>query len=250
MHVLNLPAYNSVVLLDSDVDSDTLGLKDIDSNPDLLTGWIDYPTLLGQLANFSATVAVPTASTSAVVFPMPPFLNIATSGRTDGNGNAADFSYQFLDENEVAPSYLQTVDAFFNQTFVNRTRDQSSDVLLDGPPTPLSQEIFLDYFKGLIRGAVHELLVTMQSAGMTSSPLDKLFIGAVAAPTPGAQTRFQGLAGQMSSALRGGVRLPYVDGLTVPGGPAPRRRPIRCLRCCGRSFRPGVLPPATATRSR
>ena len=220
MHVLNLPAYNSVVLLDSDVDSDTLGLKDIDSNPDLLTGWIDYPTLLGQLANFSATVAVPTASTSAVVFPMPPFLNIATSGRTDGKGNAADFSYQFLDENEVTPSYLQTVDAFFNQTFVNRTRDQSSDVLLDGPPTPLSQEIFLDYFKGLIRGAVHELLVTMQSAGMTSSPLDKLFIGAVAAPTPGAQTRFQGLAGQMSSALRGGVRLPYVDGLTMPGGPA------------------------------
>ncbi|WP_144379265.1 hypothetical protein [Mesorhizobium amorphae] len=148
---------------------------------------------------------------------MPPFLNIATSGRADGNGNAQDLSYQFQAQNPVSQSYLQTVDAYFSQLFVNQTSNPSSANAGSGT-TPLSQEIFLDYFKGLIRGAVHELLVTMQNSGLTSSPLDKLFMAAVAAPTPGAQTRFQGLAGQMSSALRGGVRLPYTAGLTVPGG--------------------------------
>lgn len=219
MRALNLAAYNSVVLLDFDPDTNTPGLKDIDSEPDVLTGWIDYPTLLSQLANFSATLAVPTDPAKACVFPMPPFLNMATSGRTDGNGNAQDLSYQFQSQNPVSQSYLQTVDAYFNQLFVNQTSDPATFAAGAGT-TPLSQEIFLDYFKGLIRGAVHELLVTMQDAGLTSSPLDKLFMAAVAAPTPGAQTRFQGLAGQMSSALRGGVRLPYTAGLTVPGGAA------------------------------
>lgn len=219
MHALNLAAYDSEVLLEFDPASGTLGLKDLDSDPDALTGWIDYPTLLGQLANFSATLATPTANAKATVFPMPPFLNVATSGRTDGNGNAQDLSYQFQAQNLVSQSYLQTVDAYFNQLFVNQTSNSSS-ANSGSSTTPLSQEIFLDYFKGLIRGAVHELLVTMQNAGLTSSPLDKLFIAAVAAPTPGAQTRFQGLAGQMSSALRGGVRLPYTAGLTVPGGAA------------------------------
>ncbi|WP_095088477.1 hypothetical protein [Mesorhizobium sophorae] len=216
MHALNLPAYNSVVLLEFDSSSGTPGLKDIDSEPDALTAWIDYPTLLSQLANFSATLAAPTGKAKACVFPMPPFLNMATTGRTDGNGNAQDLSYQFLAQNLVSQTYLQAVDTYFNQLFVNQTSNPTSVNDSDGT-TPLSQEIFLDYFKGLIRGAVHELLVTMQDAGLTSSPLDKLFMAAVAAPTPGAQTRFQGLAGQMSSALRGGVRLPYTAGLTVPG---------------------------------
>jgi len=219
MRALNLPAYNSVVLLEFDSGSGTPGLKDFDSEPDALTGWLDYPTLLGQFANFSATLAVPTGIAKATVFPMPPFLNLATSGRTDGNGNAQDISYQFQAQNPVSQSYLQTVDAYFNQLFVNQTANPPTADPTGGT-TPLSQEIFVDYFKGLIRGAVHELLVTMQDAGLTSSPLDKLFMAAVAAPTPGAQTRFQGLAGQMSSALRGGVRLPYTPGLTVPGGTA------------------------------
>ncbi|WP_095197979.1 hypothetical protein [Mesorhizobium carmichaelinearum] len=219
MHALNLPAYNSVVQLEFDPASGALGLKDIDSDPDALTGWLDYPTVLSQLANFSATLSVPTSPTKASVFPMPPFLNLATTGRTDGNGNAQEFAYQFQSKNPVSQTYLQAVDTYFNQLFVNQTSNPGS-ANPTGGTTPLSQEIFLDYFKGLIRGAVHELLVTMQDAGLTSSPLDKLFTAAVAAPTPGAQTRFQGLAGQMSSAFRGGVRLPYTDGLTVPGGTA------------------------------
>lgn len=229
MHALNLPAYNSVVQLELDPQTGIPGLKDIDSEPDLLTGWIDYPTLLSQLANFKATVAVPTGSASACVFPMPPFLNIATTGRTDSNGQADDFSYQFLAQNLVSQTYLQAVDTYFNQLFVNQTAGSTSAAPTGGA-TPLSQEIFLDYFKGLIRGAVHELLVTMQTAGLTSSPLDKLFVAAVAAQTPGAQTRFQGLAGQMSSALRGGVRLPYTSGLTVPGGaPSTTTNPLFAL---------------------
>jgi hypothetical protein len=219
LNALGLSVYNSAVTLDQ--------LKEIDSpppeGPNPLTDWIDYPTLLGQLANFQGTVAVPgqgqpapkqPVQLYASAFPMLPFLNLATKGRPGG-----DLAYQFLSKNAVPQSYIATVDAYFNQTFVNQTPNGAMQAMLAAPAdvtTPLIQEIFLDYFKGLIRGAVHELLVTLQQSGETSSALDKLFIGAV-----GAQ-RFMALAGQMSSAARGGVRLPYLSGLTLPDGTTPK----------------------------
>ncbi len=228
MNALNLPAYNSTVLLVGDPTKNTLGLKDIDSLPDLLTGWIDYPTVLSQLALFQGTVKIPKKDPNdpngqvyyATAFPMPPFLKLATNGRLDETGKAADLAYQFLTQNPVPASYLQTVDNYFNQLFVNRTSGSSHEPMLKaralaGALTPLDQEIFLDYFKGLIRGAVHELLVTLQDSGNSEAALDTLFMGAV-----GAQ-RIRALAGQMSSIARGGVRLPYIDGLTVPGGSPP-----------------------------
>jgi hypothetical protein len=228
MHALSLKAYNSTVLLVGDPSKGTLGLKDIDSLPDLLTGWIDYPTLLSQLALFQGSIALKTQKNPndkdgtwyAALFPMPPFLNIATAGRLDQTGKAADISYQFLSQNLVDASYIEQVDEYFNKMFVNRTSGSSHQQMLqaralDATKTPLCQEIFLDYFKGLIRGAVHELLVTLQDLNESQAALDTLFIGAV-----GAQ-RIKALAGQMSSAARGGVRLPFVQGLTVPGTAPP-----------------------------
>lgn len=223
MHALNLPAYNSVVPLGG--PGNPFGLWDIDRLPDQLTGWIDYPTLLGQLALFQGTVQIPKKNANdpngtvyyATTFPMPPFLTLATKGRLDPNG-APDFGYQFSDKNRVSADYLKAVDEYFNKMFVNQTSESSHQQMLaaraaEDSNTPLGQEIFLDFFKGLIRGAVHELLVTLQKSGNNQAPLDTLFIGAV-----GAQ-RFRALAGQMASTLRGGVRLPSTSGLTVPDGP-------------------------------
>ncbi|MFN3657259.1 MAG: hypothetical protein ACK4UO_08405 [Pseudolabrys sp.] len=219
MHALDLPSYDSVVWQDGDPTTGRIGLKDTDSAPELLTGWIDYPTVIAQLGNFKGTVAVPTQSTHATVFPMPPFLNIATTGRTL-NGQPADFSYQFQAQNSVPLSYLQQVDTYFNQLFVNQQQNPPSARMLLETTAPLTQEIFLDFFKGLIRGAVHQLLVTMQNQDLESARLTDLFSAIAGAPSPTAQSLYQQLAGQMSSALRGGLRLPYTAGMTVPGGPA------------------------------
>ena len=233
VHALGLPAYNSIVWLDSDPSTNRIGLKDLDSEPDLLTGWLDYPTLLAQLALFQASVAVPQGTAGqqfyATAFPMPPFLELTTTGRLDQSGKPANLAYVFAQQSPVPASYLQTVDDYFNQLFVNQTSASSHARLLAArasadATTPLIQEIFLDYFKGLIRGAVHELLVTLQDADTASSPLDALFMGAV-----GAQ-RIKALAGQMSSVSRGGVRLPFVSGQTVPGGTAlPTTNPLYAL---------------------
>jgi len=219
MHALNLPSYDAVVTLNFDTATNTPGLIDIDSEPALLTGWIGYADVLGQLANFAGTVALPTADAKACVFPMPPFLTVTTKGRMVG-GVAADISYQFQAQNAVPQSYLSQVDTYFNQLFVNQTQGPPPALARDDALTPLSQEIFLDYFKGLIRGAVHQLLVTMQNQGMTSAKLTDLFSAVAGAPEPTAQSLYQQLAGQMSSAFRSGVRLPYTPGLTVPGGTA------------------------------
>ncbi len=226
MHALGLKAYNSPVPLVG-ADQNTLGLKDIDSMPDLLTGWIDYPTLLSQLALFQGSIGVPQKNPKdpngtvyhATTFPMPPFLTLTTKGRLGPGGAAEDFGYQFLTKNPVSVDYLKAVDEYFNTMFVNRTSDSSHEPMfraraVANTTTPLSQEILLDYFKGLIRGAVHELLVMLQNSGNSQAPLDTLFIGAV-----GAQ-RIKALAGQMASVVRGGVRLPYTSGLTVPDGQA------------------------------
>ncbi len=227
IHALGLSGYNAEVPLDSDPQSGTIGLKDIDSAPEMLTGWIDYDAVLGQLANFAGTLAVPHYPVDVHVYvagmPMLPFLTLSTKGRTDGSGNAAELDYQFASKNAVPASYLKTVNDYFNQLFVNRTSDSSHALMLaalDDTPTPLSQEILLDYFKGLIRAAVHQLLVTLQDLNakdptVTQAPLDMLFRQAVGAG------RFQALAGQMSSVIRGGVRLPDTAGLTLPDSSAP-----------------------------
>lgn len=217
MHAMNLPSYDAEVWLESDPASGRIGMRDIDSTPDLLTDWLDYPTLLTQLANFKANVASPAKDASATAFPMPPFLNIATSGRTL-NGAAADFSYQFQSQNVVPLSYLQAVDTYFNQLFVNQTQNAPTARMLMEASAPLTQEIFLDYFQGLIRGAVHQLLVTMQNQNLEKAKLTDLFCAVAGAPNPTDQSLYQQLAGQMSSALRGGLRLPYTQGMTLPYG--------------------------------
>jgi len=210
INALNLPAYNATVT-EEELDA-------LDQNPNALLGGIDYYALLEQLGNFTATVTVPTATVpttaSATVFPMPPFLQIQTNGRQEG-GQAADFDYQFSSKNPVDQNYLATVDAYFNQLFVNQT--SAAPTLLaaeDVTQVPLTQEIFADYFTGLIRGAVHQLLQTIQNEGLTSSPLDQLIRATVGAGG------FVTAAGQMSSQFRSGARLPYTEGLTIPGGHA------------------------------
>jgi large repetitive protein len=242
VQALNLPAYNSTVWLESDPNSGRIGLRDIDQEPDLLTGWIDYDAILGQLALFNeATLAAPDLSQLgqlyATIFPMPPFLNLETKGRLSPTGSAEEFNYQFQSKNPVPPSYVQQIDTYFNQLFVNRTSPSSHVGMFEARAqdsgTPLVQEIFLDYFKGLIRATVHQLLVSLENLGDPSSPLDALFIKAVAGPQSGppAPGRMGGVAGQMASIARGGVRLPTLgQSFTIPdGSPQPTTNPLYAL---------------------
>lgn len=204
-------------------------LDGLDQSPELLVDWIDYPSLLVQLANFQVGITVPSSNTptqvSATPFPMFPFLQLATNGRLDGNSKPADLSYQFSSKNQVPQTYLDDVEAQFKQLFVNQTQPGSNPALAapEDVDIPLSQEIFLDYFTGLIRGAVHQLLQTMQNNPVPGDPtntwqLDQLIMKAVGSGL------FASLAGQVSSMFRGGVRLPTATGvtLTVPDGMQPQ----------------------------
>lgn len=193
----------------------------MDQDPDELVGWIDYPTLLAQLAVFNTTtLTTPDQNQPKQVygatFPMPPFLNVQTTGRLNAQGQADDLNFVYQTRNVVDGTYIAEVDAYFNQLFVNQESGGTGGTLLaaETTTTPLVQEIFLNYFTGLVRGGVHGILQAMQNNGTTSGTAQQLILAAVA------DGQMKGLAGQMSSSFRGGVRLPYTAGLTVPGGAA------------------------------
>lgn len=198
---------------------DQAALSALDQNPDILLAGIDYQALLAELAVFSAaSVAVPDeprgTTVSAATFPMPPFLNIKTDGRMV-DGAAADLDYVFASKNIVSPAYLAEVNSYFNQLFVNQSNEGESTLAAvrgTEATVPLVQEIFYDYLTGLIRGGVHQLLETMQNGDLQSPAIDVLILDSVKAGL------FASLSGQMSSSFRGGARLPYTAGLTVPGG--------------------------------
>ncbi|OYY91519.1 MAG: hypothetical protein B7Y45_02885 [Sphingomonas sp. 28-66-16] len=202
---------------------DQTTLSDLDQHPDVLLAGIDYAALLAELAVFSAaSLFVPDepkgSTVSAATFPMFPFLNIKTSGRLMG-GAAADLDFVYASKNPVTKAYITEVDAYFNQLFVNQSGESGAmAALYDQAPadatTPLVQEIFYDYLTGLIRGGVHALLETMQNGQLATATVDALILESVKAGL------FASLSGQMSSSFRGGARLPYTAGLTVPSGTA------------------------------
>lgn len=222
MQALSLQNPQSPVTLDA--------MTQIDQHPDELVDWIDYPTLLEQLSVFAMAASVATAPAGttlyAASFPMPGFLTLVTKGRQSG-GAAADFNYRFDANNLVSQTYLDQVAADFDQLYVNQTAGTQTGNLAEpaATTTPLVQAMFLEYFKGLIRGAVHELVQTLQGPPATKSmALDSLFIATVAAGG------FASLSGLMSSMFRSGLRLPYTAGLTVPGAtPANDYNPFYAL---------------------
>ncbi len=212
---LTLPGWNFTVT--------ETQLAALDQTPEALIGLIDYPTLLSQLSVFGATtVAVPQAPAGttlyASTYPMPPFFNMKTNGRMSGT-TPDDLDYVFSTKNNVPATYITMVDDYFNQMFVNQEGASSGGALTAtlaaaDETIPLIQEIFLNYFTGLIRGAVHQLLQTIQNLGVPQAAINTLISTAVG------NGLFASLGGQMSSSFRGGARLPYTAGLTVPGGTA------------------------------
>ncbi|HMB93731.1 MAG TPA: hypothetical protein VKP65_22960, partial [Rhodothermales bacterium] len=193
-------------------------LNVLDQTPETLVDWIDYGALLEELAVFKAAVTVPTADPGDTLygtpFPMPPFVQLKTDGRLDSSDKPDDLDFAFSSKNNVPERYIEEVDAYFNQLFVNQTQSVAPQTLSADANIPLIQSVFLNYFKGLIRGGVHQLLETMQNEDLQSAKINELIPKAVGAG------QFASLSGQMSSSFRGGVRLPYTDGLTVPGGDA------------------------------
>ncbi|MFL6257219.1 MAG: hypothetical protein ACJ74T_19600 [Pyrinomonadaceae bacterium] len=200
-------------------------LTALDSDPTLpLVNWIDYDSLIGQLAVFKVTVSNANAPAgtqlNATAFPMFPFLNLQTKGRLKST-TPDELNYQFLSQNPVSQTYIEQLQEFFNQLYVNQTQGSSNQNLKAIPEdttTPLVQEIFLDYFTGLIRGGVHQLLQTMQDLqAQQGTPLAPMALDQLIQTAIGGKY-FASLAGQMSSSFRGGLRLPYAAGMTVPGG--------------------------------
>jgi hypothetical protein len=209
MNAFQLPAYDSTI--------EQAQLSAIDQTPDELVGFLTYELLLQQLAVFAqTTITVPSSSAptnvSAATFPMPPFLEVATVGRLNGSNQPNELIYTFDGQNVVSSSYLQEVQEYFNQLFLNSLQSETPDAptaLLD-TTVPFAQQVFLEYFTGLIRSGVHALLQTMENAKQDAAPLDQVFCAAVGS------TSFAALGGQMSSMFRGGARLPYTAGLTIP----------------------------------
>lgn len=207
-------------------------VKALDEHPEHLVGWIDYPSLLAQLQNFQATIYTPSTDTEndrneahATVFPMLPFLRLQTEGRLDGSGKADDLDYTFAEKNPVDRAYLDELQAYFDQLFVNQAgASAGSGFSAYAAAEPLVQWIFVDYFTGLIRGAVHQLLGTMEDDQLDEANLDELILKAVG------KGRFATLAAQTSSTFRGGARLPFLQGMTVPGGaPQATTNPLYAL---------------------
>ena len=210
----------------------TLGeLTLLDQNPEKLVGWIDYSALLAELAVFAqAEVTFPTKPTNGTelngtVFAMPPFLHIATNGRLNASKQADDLDFTYSSKNGVTQAYVDSVSNAFNQLFVNQEQSSNgNEDLTAGTKVPLSEVVFVNYFTGLVRSGVHELLVAPQNSGKESEAVNALIIQSVGTGT------FASLAGQMSSSFRGGLRFPYTDGLTVPGGtPLPTTNPLYAL---------------------
>ena len=126
IHALGLSGYNAEVPLQtSDPQSGTIGLKDIDSEPEMLTGWIDYDAVLGRSPISPERSRRPELPGGHECLRRrhadAPFLTLSTKGRTNGKGTAAELDYQFASKNAVPASYLKTVNDYFNQLFVNRT---------------------------------------------------------------------------------------------------------------------------------
>jgi len=223
-------------------------LARLDQEPTVLVGWVDYPTLLSALKVFTVSILTPASDkptqASATVFPMFPFLQIATQGRLDSQKRPDDLQYVFASKNPVSEQYIQdTLQTYFNQLFVNQGAPAGSNGLASmDTTTPLAQEIFLDYFQGLLRGAVHSLLQTMEDADLPRSPVDQLILKAVSAQ------QFANLAGQMSSYFRGGLRLPYAPGMTTPGGaPQTGTNPLYAL--LWQEFPVGTLSPIPSAQA-
>ncbi|CAM2069755.1 hypothetical protein SCOR_30550 [Sulfidibacter corallicola] len=193
-------------------------LTTLDSEPDVLVGWITYDDLIDQLKNFTITLMMPPQpaqgdTLNGATFPVFPFLNLKTSGRLDGQGNKDDFDYTFSSKNLVSDQFIDEIDEYFSQLLVNQFSDSDNQkTAMADTSTPLAQVVFLNYFTGLVRGGVHQLLETLQNEGSESSPIDTLIQKAVGTG------QFANLAGQMSGYFRGGPRLPFTQGLTIPTG--------------------------------
>jgi hypothetical protein len=161
-------------------------LSAIDQTPDQLVGFLNYSLLLQQLAVFTGSQVTVLNGTAGVAynatsFPMPPFTQFATSGRLDGNSKPADLSFVFAANNLVSQTYLDEVDAYLNQLFVNQTQGDTKQLAAAAAPANilLSQQIFLEYFAGLIRSGVHLLLQTIEDANQDSQNLDQLICAPV-----------------------------------------------------------------------
>jgi|GEM_PF-2361484 len=198
-------------------------LQVLDQEPEWLTGGLSYQILEQQLGqNFQVAitdVGTPSAAgddeeeKNASVFPMIPFLRLVTDGRLNGSGDPDDLDYVFDTKNPVSEEYVEvTLQAWFDQLLVNTSADEPVDAVSSEALQPLAEALFTEYFRGVVRSGIDQIVQMMQDRDLTEGSLQDLVETAVG------YGYFRDLAGSMANNFRHGLRLPTPDGATAPPG--------------------------------
>lgn len=226
-------ALNAALGLQSwDAEITTEQIDGLNQNPDLLVGGLNYNILLSGLGNmFKLSVdslkpddgsqrAEDKDEVYATIFPMPPFLTLATKGRD------TELNYTFSDKSQVSQNWIDTtLRAYFEELYTNITTDPGDQALATLPDTdvPLVQSMFLDWFQALVRSTVNGLLTQMQNDDTTSGKLSDIYLAAVQSG------QIRTVAGQMAQFFRSGLRLPKTGGMQVPDGTLQATNPLYAL---------------------
>ncbi|MFW2543896.1 hypothetical protein ACN2XU_14740 [Primorskyibacter sp. 2E107] len=220
----NLPSWDAEIT-QKDVNS-------LNQSPEHLVGGLTYDVLLQGLGKmFTLNVTNPPAAPAgmaaeekedkyATIFPMPPFLTLATKGRD------TELSYKFSSKSNVSKSWINTtLQDYFNELYTNITSPAGDAALAEvaDDTVPLGQSMFLDWFQAVVRSALNAVLTQMQNDETESGKLSDIYLAAVKSG------EMRKVAGQMAQFFRSGLRLPKTEGMEVPDGPLAETNPLYAL---------------------
>ncbi len=197
-------------------------INGLNQHPDLLVGGLTYDALLAGLGQMFTLdiVSLPADDGSvadaekenkyATVFPMPPFLSLATAGRD------TDLSYVFSSKSNVSQNWVDTtLQTYFSELYTNTaTSGAGNQALAQAADTtvPLTQMMFVDWFHAAIRASLNGVLTQMQNADTQSGKLSDIYLASVKSG------EIRNVAGQMAQYFRSGLRLPQTAGMELPAG--------------------------------
>lgn len=205
----------------------------LNQHPDLLVGGLSYDALLTGLGKMFTldVISLPADDGSltdaqkedkyATVFPMLPFLKLATSGRE------TELDYQFSSKSNVSQAWIDTtLQTYFSELYTNTATDGAGDqqmAELADANVPLTQMVFLDWFQAVVRSGLNGLLTQMQNDDTQSGKLSDVYLAAVKSG------EIRNVAGQMAQYFRSGLRLPQTDGMELPAGSLQPTNPLYAL---------------------
>lgn len=197
-------------------------INGLNQHPDLLVGGLTYDALLAGLGQMFTLdiVSLPADDGSvadaekenkyATVFPMPPFLSLATAGRD------TDLSYVFSSKSNVSQNWIDTtLQTYFSELYTNTATNGAGNQAMEqvaDTSVPLTQMMFVDWFHAVIRASLNGMLTQMQNDDTQSGKLSDIYLASVKSG------EIRNVAGQMAQYFRSGLRLPRTDGMELPAG--------------------------------